>query len=71
VVSIQNKADSPLLVLATTGTTAPAATVYDGNVYLPREADARTLAAMFPGLSSPIRLWGRMSNGGEVMVSYA
>ncbi len=70
-VAFQNIGGGDVTILATTGTSAPAATVWDGFIYSPGEADARTLAVMFPGLTTPIRLWARGRNSGKVMVSYA
>ncbi|KHQ50267.1 hypothetical protein [Mameliella alba] len=71
VVAIQNRGVDPVRVLATTDGTAPAASEAGGWSYLPGEADARTLADMFPGLTSPVRLWAKGRRGGYVMVSYA
>lgn len=71
VVAIQNRGPYPITVFATTDGTAPEASVRAGWVYEAGEADARTLAEMFPGVDTPVRLWARGRVGGPVMVSYA
>lgn len=71
VVAIQNRGPYAIRVLATVDGTAPEASDVDGWVYEPGEADARTLAEMFPGIDTPVRLWARGRAGGPVMVSYA
>lgn len=70
-VSIQNRGSGQIIVTATATGTAPLATVVAGWIYTAGEADARTLADMFPGLTTPVRLWARSASECDVMVSYA
>lgn len=71
VVTLQNRGRYEVRILATTDGTAPSASSEAGWVYQKNEADARSLADMYPGLSTPVRLWAWSDNGGSVMVSYA
>lgn len=58
-------------ILATVDASAPDESDAAGWVYAPGEADRRTLAEMFDGLSNPVRLWAWAPAGGVVMVSHA
>lgn len=70
VVAVQNVGMGNVRLLATTTGTAPADTVTKGWVYAPGQADARSLADMFPGITTPVRLWAWSVTGTHMMVSY-
>lgn len=70
-ITFQNISQVPITMKATTGSTAPTDGT-GGVVYMPGQGEqGKTLAELFPGLSSPVRLWGNTPLGGSVMVSHA
>lgn len=69
-ITFQNRSQHPITIKATTDTTAPT----NGNggiVYGPGEGEqGKTIAELFPGLTSPDRLWGHAPLGGKISVSH-
>lgn len=70
-ITFQNKTGDAIWVKATVDATTP--TSFDGSIrYEPLEGEAgQTIAELFPGLTSPDRLWAWSHNGGKVAVSHA
>ena len=70
-ITFQNKTGDVIWVKATTDTTAP--TNFNASVrYEPNEGEKKsTIAELFPGLTSPDRLWAWSQGGGKVAVSHA
>ena len=58
VVAIQNKSGYNVLLMATTSATTPTAGTTEGFLLRPWADAALTLATSFPGLTSPVRLYG-------------
>ena len=71
VVTLQNQGPYVIEVLATSTSTAPEITER-GLFYGPQQGEiSLSLADVFLGTSSPVRLWARGSSGGTVWVSHA
>lgn len=70
-ITFQNKTGDAIWVKATTDATKP--TSFDGAIrYEPWEGESlNTIAELFPGLTSPDRLWAWSHNGGKVAISHA
>lgn len=70
-ITFQNKTGDRLWVKATVNTTQP--TNFDGSIaYEPLQGESlKTLAQIFTGLTSPVRLWGWSHNGGKVAFQQA
>lgn len=70
-VTFQNKTGDVIWIKATVNTTAP--TNFLGSIrYEPNEGEKKsTLAELFPGLTSPVRLWAWSQSGGRVVISHA
>lgn len=70
-ITFQNISQVPITVKATTGSTAPSDGT-GGVTYAPGQGEqGKTLAELFPGLSSPVRLWANSPLGGSMTVSHA
>jgi len=71
-VTFQNLSDHDMQFWATTDTTVPAASTV-GLKYAPGFGESSgALATLFPGLTSPDRLWAKGAvNGAKVFVSHA
>jgi hypothetical protein len=69
-ITFQNKTGDAIFVKATVDTTAP--TNFNGAIrYENLEGETgQTIAELFPGLTSPDRLWAWSHPGGKVAVSH-
>lgn len=68
----ENRGKSSILVVATTDSTPPTEAALRGAAieYGPGKGEVTTLAALFPGLTNPVRLWAFSNAGGSVFVSH-
>lgn len=58
VVGLQNKSGYNVILMATTAATPPTAGTTEGYLLRPWSDASLTLASAFPGLTSPVRLYG-------------
>ena len=69
-VRLQNVGDHPVRVQATATAVAPAN--FEGAIQLRAgEIRSETLAALFPGVATPLHLWAWSDNGSIVSASHA
>jgi hypothetical protein len=70
-ITFQNKTGDAIWIKATVDATPP--TTFDGSIrYENGDGEkVQTIAELFPGLTTPDRLWAWSHNGGKVAVSHA
>lgn len=69
-VKVQNVGSYDLWIMATSDATAPT-TIAGGTMLRPGQGERGTLADLFPGVSSPVRLWAWSALPGAASVQYA
>lgn len=70
VVGVQNKGGYAVILMATTAATPPTAGTTDGYLLMPWKDAQLTLATSFPGLTSPVRLYGFCGMAVTLFVSH-